>query len=448
MSATLPVGPYRVLKTLEGASFPYYIVPYDADGNCEGPKTREHLLANAAQYSDVFLFSHGWNNDWSAATQRYESFIDGMRKLRQTNRLTMPTGFKPLLVGIFWPSQALEWFESETGPQIAAGNPAAEDARTGALRATIADIAAQLPQAQRARFYELAQSQRLKDAEAREFAAMLAALVSADDEGARADAPDAQDLLVAASSMSDEEEDYDAVGTVGAGTAAAGAPQAAIGVGDVLGVLDPRNILKPFTVWKMKDRAGKVGAFGVSKLLTELLQRSEARVHLLGHSYGCKVVMTAACYPDALSRNVESALLLQPAVSQYVFSRNVPKRNVPGGFARALTRFNQPILSTFSSRDVPLTTVFHRAVRRKDDLGELQFAGDQSPSPYGALGGFGPQATEARIVDIQAPVKRYDLAGAERVIGLRSSAVIKGHGDINHPETWWALYCLVTAHAP
>jgi len=447
MPTSLPIGPYRVLKTLEGADFPYYIIPFDADGECEGPKTRDHLLANAAAYSDVFLFSHGWNNDWSVATQRYEELIQSVQELRKDHGLAMPAGFKPLLVGIFWPSQALEWFESETGPQIAGGDPATVNAQAGEFRSTISDIAAQLPKERRARFYELAQAATLEDADARELAAILATLVTADDEGISANAPDAQDLMAAAKSMAEDEEDedYDAVGGVDSDGAAAG-PQAAFGIGDVLGALDPRNLLKPFTVWTMKDRAGKVGAFGVSKLLTALLKQSNARVHLLGHSYGCKVVMTAACYPETLPRKVESALLLQPAVSQYVFAQKVPKRNAPGGFIRALTRFNQPILSTFSSHDVPLTKIFHVSVRRKDDLGELQFAGDGSPSDYGALGGFGPQATAARIVDIQAPVKRYDLSIPERVIGLRSSSVIRGHGDINHPETCWALYCLVTAN--
>ena len=438
MPATLPVGPYRVLKTVEGEPFPYYIVPFDAGGECQGPRTREHLLDNASVYSDIFVFSHGWNNDWTAATVRYDEFIQGVQRLRTERGLPMPAGFKPLLVGIFWPSQALEWFESEVGPGIAAVDPATHE--VALLQSTIADIAADLPPSERASFYRLTQAEGLSRPDALELANILSRQLNADDEGPRPDAPDGEDLLAAAATLVDDEPDYDEVGTVGA---AAVGPRAAFGVGDVLGALDPRNVLKPFTVWRMKGRAGKVGAFGVSKLLMDLLTRSDARVHLLGHSYGCKVVMTALCVPDSLPRPVESALLMQPAVSQYVFAQNVPKRNVPGGFIKALARVNLPILSTYSSRDVPLTKLFHRALRRHDDLGELQFAGDGTPSPYGALGGFGPQDTVARIIDIQAAGKPYALNGPEKVIGLRSSSVIGGHGDINRPETWWALYCLV-----
>jgi hypothetical protein len=71
-SLMIPIGPYRTLKTPEGTDFPYYIIPFDKEGRCEGPKTFDHLIANSPGHSDIFLFSHGWNNDWSAATVRYE----------------------------------------------------------------------------------------------------------------------------------------------------------------------------------------------------------------------------------------------------------------------------------------------------------------------------------------------------------------------------------------
>ena len=37
--ATLPAGPYRVLQTGEGEPLPYYVLPFDADGVCNGPQT-------------------------------------------------------------------------------------------------------------------------------------------------------------------------------------------------------------------------------------------------------------------------------------------------------------------------------------------------------------------------------------------------------------------------
>ncbi len=443
MPATRIIGPYRTLTTVEGDAFPYYIIPFDKDGNCEGPQTREHLLAAAAGYTDIFLFSHGWNNDWKAATGRYESFIRGFQQLRSQRSLAMPPGYKPLLVGIFWPSQAMAWFESEKGPGFAAAGPAQQDEAAQLESDTLRDVAAALPAPQRSRFHELAQADTLDRAQALELAAMLAAVSRADDEGARADAPSAQDLVAAATCLESPEPDYDAIGS--AGGAGGGAPLAA-GLGDIFSALDPRNIVKPFTLWQMKDRAGRVGALGVAPLLQGLLDRSEARIHLLGHSFGCKVVMTAASVPAQLRRKVESALLLQPAVSQYAFAPDVPERHVRGGFFKALERVRRPIVATYSANDDALAKMFHLAVRRADDLGELQYAAGGSPSRYAALGGFGPQDSGAAMLDILDPGADYDLSGGSRIVGVNGTRTIAGHGDITNPSTWWLAYQLATAH--
>jgi hypothetical protein len=354
-------------------------------------------------------------------------------------------------VGIFWPSQALSWFESEKGPDIAALDPAEQDAAMTASTALLRDIADELPPEQRTRFYELVESAQLEKAEATELAGMLSRLIGEDDEASLADPPSADDLLVAAGAMAPEEPDYDAVGTV---EPTGDAPQAAFGVGDVFKALDPRNLIKPFTVWQMKDRAGKVGSSGVAKLLDALLSATAekdatpaARVHLVGHSFGCKIVMSATCAPAKLPRPVESALLFQPAISQYAFAPVVPERNVPGGFFKALQRIRRPIMATFSTHDGPLTGMFHLALRRHDDLGELKIAAD-TPSRFGALGGYGPQASNATVLSILDPVNPYDFSGGNRIVGVDGSRTIGGHGDISHPSAWWLAYSLALASVP
>lgn len=449
MPATLPAGPYRTLSSPEGGSFPYYVIPFDESGGCEGPQTREHLLANLTGVTDVFVFSHGWNNDWSAATRRYESFIAGFQQMRLKHNLALPDGHNPLLVGILWPSQSMAWFDSETGPSFAAANPVEQDATTSELHASLREMAAELPLGKRERFHTLARSETLAVGEDQELAELLASMLSSgrDTEAGTATAPDAEDLLTAAASLETPEPDYDEIRTATT-SGGADAPAAAGGLGSILKVLDPRNLVKPFTVWQMKDRAGKVGANGVAPLIEALLAKSDAttRIHLLGHSFGCKVVMTATCVMPEPVRPIESALLLQGAVSQYVFSPNVPERNVAGGFTKALGRVKRPIMATFSRHDSALRKGFHLSVRRHDDLGELQFAAEGTPSRFGALGGFGPQATQATILKINDPGVSYDLVHSEKIIGLDGSRTIGGHGDISNPSTWWAEYCLITAH--
>lgn len=448
MSTQLPAGPYRTLRTPEGDAFPYYIMPFDKDGVCTGPQTRAHLLANLQGVSDLFLFCHGWNNDWSTATTRYEAFIKGFQALRKSMALPMPANYKPLLVGVFWPSQSLTIFESETGPGFAGSE--AEDVAVGALQGMLAEIAAQLPAASRARFHTLAAAAELNQAEARELATMLCDALHdlSDTEAGAASAPSVDDLLASAAAITAPEVDVDAVGSIGAPAGVAD-PLAAGGIGGLLKVLDPRNLLKPFTVWQMKDRAGKIGAAGVAPLLYDLLTASDAttRVHLLGHSYGCKVVMTATCVMPPTTRMVESALLLQPAISQYAFAESVPERNVPGGFVSACTRVQQPISATFSNRDKPLHDIFHLSVRRRDDIGELQYAGDESPSRFAAMGGYGPQATTgATIIPIRNAGQAYTLPAAPHVVGINGARVIDGHGDILNDDVWYLSWTLATAH--
>src|SRR6185436_4156307 len=104
---------------------------------------RDALLAdfNSTAYTDVFLFSHGWNNDWETASKRYDAFIDGYVGLRKKHALATSPGYKPLLVGIIWPSTALvlPW---EEAPHFAALPPArAQDAQVAAEREDVREIA-------------------------------------------------------------------------------------------------------------------------------------------------------------------------------------------------------------------------------------------------------------------------------------------------------------------
>lgn len=449
MPDRLPPGPYRHLRLSDGTDVPYYVIPFDKQGRCEGPETRRHLIESAKRegYTDLFLFSHGWNNDWTVATERYEDFIRGYMGMRQKHSLPMPPGYRPLLVGIFWPSTALVFKEGEVGPDIAGDDPEVMDAAVAEERQEVREAAEALPpEADVERFYELAQKEALTEEEALELARILAPLYRTGNDELGADgSSSAEEILAVWKEASPPEQDFSDpgdFGTVGGGTA--GGPQAA-GFGDALRRLDPRQAIRLFTVWQMKDRAGVVGARGVSPLLRDLLAATseKTRVHLIGHSYGGKVVLSAVAAAD-LPRNVESILLLQPAVSHLCFARKVPTTDRPGGYRVVLDRVNRPVLATFSAHDVPLTKVFHLAVRRAGDLGEAQIAADEPPSRYAALGGFGPREAGEKLIDVLDRPQKYDLAGGPRVYGVRATRTISGHGDISNESTWWALYNLAS----
>ena len=240
------------------------------------------------------------------------------------------------------------------------------------------------------------------------------------------------------------------------GTGGPGTPE----VAGFLDVLNPRNLLRAFTVRQMKDRAGTVGSRGVGPVLRDIQGAAPtARVHVVGHSYGARVLLNAVARPEGapLPRPVDSMLLLQPAVNHLCFAASLPGRpGTPGGYRNAIERVRLPILSTFTPHDFALTKVFHLALSREKDLGEIAVAAaGEPPNKFAALGGFGPRG-ELRSSRVATKLPRQDAApgaddfyelgpGAPEVWALDGQASISGHGDVVSPTTAWALLNLVRA---
>jgi hypothetical protein len=222
------------------------------------------------------------------------------------------------------------------------------------------------------------------------------------------------------------------------GTRAQSVPEAAVSFKEAI---DPRSALRVTTVLIMKDRAGLVGTQGATGVIQQVLHASSGRVRLIGHSYGCRVMLTAMSASQDLPRKVESMLLLQPAVNRYCFAVLIPDLGVRGGFVAALDRLKRPVFSTFSQDDAPLRHLFQFAARRLKDLGELRAAA-MEPSIYAALGGYGPAGMisqdycESPIRDVGNP---YPANGKFRVLGVDATGKITGHGDIKNRYVYWAL---------
>ncbi|MCP5058757.1 MAG: alpha/beta hydrolase [bacterium] len=452
MSKTLPAAPYRMITASDGSAVPWYIMPFDERGRCTAPLTRREMLErlSAGGFTDVYLFSHGWNNDWEVSSERYDSFIQGFIGMRKAQSLQMGRPYKPLLIGIFWPSTALvlPW---ERAPRMAGIGGVTDDAEVADERAMVQELSRSIAESEVERFYELAQkAEGLDEREALELASLLLSVgVRGGDElseQAGEENATPQDLVAAWHAAQavlptgpevddgDEPLDDDDFGTA---DGAAATPDAA----GLLSALDPRNILRLTTVLQMKDRAGVVGARGVSPLLAELLASSDARAHLVGHSYGGKVVLSAVCQ-SPLPRKVQTLLLLQPAVSRLCFAADTGAGHA-GGYRPALDRCGH-ILSTFSRKDAALTKFFHLAARRARDLGELRIAAGSEPSKYAALGGFGPGGLapeEMARVKMKQVGEGYGLEQqAQPVLALEGHEAIGGHGDISNSHTWWALF--------
>jgi hypothetical protein len=453
MPNRLPPGPYKTVQIGEnGETAPWYIIPFDKNGTCTAPLTRKALVESiqGQAYTDVFLFSHGWNNDWATASERYENFIGGFLKMRATYGLKVSRPYKPLLIGVFWPSTALvmPW---ERAPKFAGATPTADDSDREAWRREIEELALDVDEGDRDAFYALAQSPNLNQDDAKRLAEIIAKAAKrfdqADVEVATTnDSPSSQELLARAKRIPGAPDKTVKPGEFGLAAGTTAGPQAAFSLSD----LDPRKLVRVATVLQMKDRGARVGAQGAAPLLRDILAADQnTRVHLIGHSYGAIVLLSAVCYPadKPLPAQVASMLLLQPAVSRWCFARDVDGQGFPGGYRPALERVRAPIFTTFTKRDAPLTKFFHLAVRRDKDLGQVQIASaglPEAPSTYAALGGFGPAGLsddELQVLNINPPATRFALrAPLPKVCALNGDAVIMGHGDISLPSTWWALF--------
>lgn len=460
------IGPVEQIPLGGGESADLYLLRFDKDGRLRSPQTAELMLTAAAGATDVFVFSHGWNNTYAQALEAYRGFATGFAAQRSQLGQPVPTGYRPLLVGLIWPSTSfvLPW---EQGPDIAGGPPGqggdpggGSDAQTEAM---LADVTESMTEEDSATLTELVDGQRLLGADEARAAAELvrSSLWDESDPDSGAPPPDVSEVLEAWQAVSraaiggggdegtvetsgqDFDDDF---GAVGGGAPAGAAPEAAGGLR-----FDPRDVLRLGSVWKMKGRAGTVGAKGVSPLLRRLLESTTARVHLVGHSFGARVMLSAVAAAP-LTRKVRSLLLLQPAVNRWCFAPDVAGTGRTAGYASVPDRVEHPVVTTYSTHDAPLHEFFHLAVRG-GSLGEPDIAAVGDTHLYGALGGYGPEGLAdgrlRRTDALAAGSLPYDLSAPARVLAVDGSVqldghpAIGGHGDISNPVTWWALRNLV-----
>lgn len=438
------VGPFKTFEIGGGKRADLYLLRFAEDGSRQSPQT-EQLLRNAIRgASDVFLFSHGWNNTFDAASHAYEQFINGYIAQRAQLGLTIPADYQPVLVGVIWPSTSF-LFPWETGPQIAADS-GAEAARTEEM---LRLVTGNLDPDKAAEFAEIVDGRReVSEDGARQAAKILIEGLRGTDPGDGAPPPTTEEVLTAWAALdgaSPAPADPDDFG--GIRDADADVPRAA----GLLGNLDPRNLLRMGTVWLMKDRAGKVGAHGVGPLVKHVLDETDARLHLVGHSFGARVVLSSLAIAP-VQRRARSMLLLQPAVNRWCFANNVIGVGGPGGYRPVLERVELPIMTTLSKRDVPLREAFHLAVRG-NSLGEPDIAAVGDTDRFGALGGYGPAGIDDVLdkQDVRAPGIPYTFPAGKEAIALDGGVdidgqpAIGGHSDINNQFTWWALHSLTGA---
>ncbi len=441
-----------------GAGFPLWEVRFDEDGRPVDHGAVDAILHElpGKQLTDLFVFSHGWNNDPATARDLYGRFFAALRDVEgQLGQPATPRG-RPAVIGtlgIIWPS--MRWIDEESP----AGGGAAGLAGQGQQGQPVSDAqlvlalkAAYTKPAQQKALDELADLLQKRPAEERallRFQELMAILTPGPHASGPEEDSGERNLLTA-----DPKDTFLRLGSQ------APAPR---DQGGAAGWFDPfrrlwgqlweggKQALRQATYWEMKNRAGVVGQHGLAPLVVRLNQaQPQLRVHLLGHSFGARLVSFAlAGLPAAGPSPVKSLVLLQGAFSHFAFAVSLPFAPMrSGALAGMQARVDGPLAVTHSLKDTAVGVYYPLASASagQGDAGLLE----DFRSRWGAMGYDGAQAVSA-LSRALGPVGQADLAGLPpgQFVNLDGDQVIVAggppsgaHSDIVHPQIAWAVLAL------
>lgn len=419
----------------------------------ESAQKRAALLDAAAGATDVFVMSHGWWNSPSAADCRYQQIVDGLRERMPAS--VSSSSFKPVFVGIYWPSVI---FPTETGdcePAVRAPRGAETnvqgsfetDLSQWAGQAFPAAAAASSFAAERDRFVALLGKERRGDLLTRADAIALTTLL---DKWRRAD-PAAATATAEGPGQELFSDTPGAIVDEWIGSPAAGAAESST-------LQRALNLTNVFTFWTMKERAGVVGSSGVYELVRDLRSRGGAglRIHLIGHSFGGRLVSAAVAGPSgSVPNQVDSLIVLEGAFSHFAFSSRdqiaaLGFRGDKGGLFEPVVKSldsSRPavrgrLVAVFSKQDQPNQVLYPLASRIKGSDREAA-----RPIRFGSIGADGFQGPQVRSLRLSGlTFAQLDAAlrdPSARLINVDASDVVLGHSDLIHD----AVFDLIWASA-
>jgi hypothetical protein len=169
------------------------------------------------------------------------------------------------------------------------------------------------------------------------------------------------------------------------------------------------------------------------------------RVHLVGHSFGGRLVTAATIgESDETSIAAESITLLQAAFSHNGFAENY--RRGQNGYFRAVVTdcmTGGPILVTHSDRDRAVGFAYPLASRLMGD--DAAGLGGGAGDRFGGMGRNGAQKTPEAIAGRLHAVDDPYAFAAGRVYNLNADSLILDHGAIRIPEVAYAILSAIAA---
>jgi hypothetical protein len=422
--------------------FPYFEVEFDKRGKVVDRAAVDELLRHAggAGTTDLFVLSHGWNNDMGEARGLYSKLVKRLRFVLDSAAPDGLAGRRFAVMGVLWPSK--KFADKDLIPGGAASVGAVGDS---ALKLELRNL--------RGAFDARGADARLKRAEAladqlespaaqQEFVQIMRELLpqGAGSPEKQAEVPPRFYTRDAATLLRDlaKPERPLAGGKGGAAGGVGGAGRAA-GLGSVFdkAKVGARNLLNFVTYYQMKERAGQVGSTGVDPVLREVRGAApRIRLHLVGHSFGGRLVTAAANAADP--GGVATLTLLQAAFSHHGFSSDFDGKGGRGLFCDVVAtgKVGGPVLITHTANDKAVGLAYALASRMAGQ--QAAGVGDKN-DPFGGIGRNGAQKSGALETFRLSPLKtRYRFQGGS-LYNLLADDFIADHSDVADEEVAYAI---------
>lgn len=428
------------------SGLPFFKLEFDERGGLEDRQQITDLLnhVDGVRPARLAIVSHGWRNSADDATALYtELFTNVATSLRERGA---PDAQLPTVVGVYWPSMAL--------PEFAAAPPQATDGGVAAaVHAPSIDpaiIGKQLDALSDAfgGATKLAEAKALLDnledrpSDQVEFVKLLR-LVAPPTSDASEDNSDR--FLSGDPGQLFERLMNPTFGGPRQGGrpdgAAAGLRDALLGAGATVlnsarGALGSAfRLVNYLTFYQMKERAGIVGA-GLNQALVRVSRSAPPLpFHLVGHSFGARVVTTAAARGAKLDPC--SLSLLQGAYSHNGLAASAEWDGAKDGYFRSIfseKRVGGPIIATHTANDQAVGVLYPIASRL---AGQNASALGDANDPFGGVGRNGVLHVHASEKGPDGPMlpRAGSYAFAQgKTNNLLSDPFIEDHGDVKNEE--------------
>jgi hypothetical protein len=349
--------------------------------------------------TDIIVVSHGWHMDAPASQALYETLIGNLVAVDAGG--WAGSGRTVGVCGVFWPSDQFrddlgqETFNVLGGQAASAGG----DLHLDVLKAQAASVAAFLgvsdPNFEKAVLRAVGGG---GDADH-----LVDILRTAVGGAAGADAQtlaDHKELLTKPGrEILDALENQELPSlAAGAGPPAAAGAAAAFGGGQQAGqalgffsgaVAGVAKVLNQFAYFELKKRAGVVGA-RLGQLLDTAPGLDAVRIHLVGHSFGARLVTAAAAAMTA--RAPQSLTLLQGAFSHNSYGAGIAYPNhapVTGDYRAVITKVKGPIAITHTWNDTAVGLAYPAASRVSQTVASGFSVSDNFGGAKDIFGGMG-----------------------------------------------------------